>query len=108
MPTPHEIVAAVERYEHLRTCLRTRERIFAEALLGRLLRATPHVVDHAGLRYAWSRSEGSIVRVEVREPRRRDGRRLPRKPTSSARDARKAVHTPRGSYRARGNSRNVL
>jgi hypothetical protein len=74
-----ELVEAIDRYERVRGGVRTRELILAEMHLTLLLRRHGRMVEHGGRRYAYDPLEDSVARLEVIEPRRGDGKLLPRK-----------------------------
>jgi hypothetical protein len=76
---PSDLVLAIDRYERVRGGVRTRELILAEMLLTMLLRRHGKMVEHGGRRYAYDPLEDSVARLEVIEPRRGDGKLLPRK-----------------------------
>lgn len=107
MGAPAEIVRAVDLYEALRVGPLTREKILAHGALMWLLRRRGSPVDHGGLRYSYDRQDDCVARVLVEVPRAVDGRKLPRKPTHDAADARRAIHLPRSDFR-RGNGRTIF
>jgi hypothetical protein len=76
---PDELFRAIDLYERRRGEARTHDVILAEMLLTMLLRRHGRMVEHGGRRYVYDPLEDGISRTEVIEPRRGDGRLLPRK-----------------------------
>jgi hypothetical protein len=76
---PTELFRAIDLYERHRGEARTHDVILAEMLLTMLLRRHGRMVEHGGRRYVYNPLEDGISRTEVIEPRRGDGKLLPRK-----------------------------
>jgi hypothetical protein len=80
---PAELFRAIDLYERHRGEARTHDVILAEMLLTMLLRRHGRMVEYGGRRYVYDPMEDGISRTEVVEPRRGDGRLLPRKIVST-------------------------
>jgi hypothetical protein len=79
MEPSDDLIRAIDLYERHRGEARTHDVILAEMLLTMLLRRHGRMVERGGVRYAYDPLEDSVARLEVIEPRRGDGRLLPRK-----------------------------
>jgi hypothetical protein len=104
MSPPDEFLSAIDLYERHRGAARTHDVIQAEIFLTMLLRRHGKMVEYGGRRYAYDPLEDGIFRTEVIEPRRGDGRLLPRKIVCTRRSDVVPVRARdrRGRRRARG------